>query len=197
MQWKPGWVNQPGQRYGHAVPSVLAGQFRRLGPVDYLFHRNHCIDRLETIPGAGFQDFSECRFPDSSRRDFSSWLPHQDSALGMGQHQDHCLGLLHYPSFSLDGLWFRAGRSICAPSFSALFFSGFVTLFGGLAAGRTGFGVADRAELDAVGVVVKKLPADARYAGFPTGAIQSFFKVARWSWAIPAIFGRRVSITTS
>ena len=67
----------------------------------------------------------------------------------------------------------------------ALFFSGFVTLFGGLAAGRTGFGVADRAELDAVGVVVKKLPADARYAGFRPGAIQSFFKVARWSSGYP------------
>ena len=50
----------------------------------------------------------------------------------------------------------------------ALFASGFVSLFGGLAAGRTGFGVADRAEVDAVGVAVKKLPAGARYAGFPT-----------------------------
>ena len=50
----------------------------------------------------------------------------------------------------------------------ALFASGFVSLFGGLAAGRTGFGVADRAELDAVGVAVRKLPAEARYAGFPT-----------------------------
>ena len=50
----------------------------------------------------------------------------------------------------------------------ALFASGFVSLFGGLAAGKTGFGLADRAELDAVGMVVRKLPADARYAGFPT-----------------------------
>jgi hypothetical protein len=50
----------------------------------------------------------------------------------------------------------------------ALFASGFVTLFGGLAAGKTGFGVADRAEFDAVGIIVRKLPTDARYAGFPT-----------------------------
>ena len=50
----------------------------------------------------------------------------------------------------------------------ALFGSGFVTLFGGLAAGQTGFGLADRAELDAVGVAVRKLPADARFAAFPT-----------------------------
>ena len=33
----------------------------------------------------------------------------------------------------------------------ALFGSGFVTLFGGLAAGKTGFGLADRTEFDAVG----------------------------------------------
>jgi hypothetical protein len=50
----------------------------------------------------------------------------------------------------------------------SLFASGFVSLFGGLAAGKTGFGVADRAEVEAVGVAVAKLPATARYAGFPT-----------------------------
>lgn len=50
----------------------------------------------------------------------------------------------------------------------ALFWSGFVTLWGGLAAGQNGFGIANREELDSVGVVVKKLPAEARYAGWPT-----------------------------
>lgn len=49
----------------------------------------------------------------------------------------------------------------------ALFASGFITLFGGLAAGKNGFGIADRSELDNVGTVVRKLPADARYAGHP------------------------------
>ena len=49
-----------------------------------------------------------------------------------------------------------------------LFASGFVTLLGGLAAGKNGFGIANREELDAVGEAVKKLPADARYAGWPT-----------------------------
>jgi hypothetical protein len=49
----------------------------------------------------------------------------------------------------------------------ALFASGFITLFGGLAAGKSGFGIADRYELDNVGAVVKKLPADARFAGYP------------------------------
>ena len=50
----------------------------------------------------------------------------------------------------------------------ALFGSGFISLFGGLAAGRAGFGFADRAELDAVGVAVRPLPAKARFAAYPT-----------------------------
>jgi len=48
-----------------------------------------------------------------------------------------------------------------------LFWSGSVTLLGGLAAGKTGFGITDRGLLDAVGVAVNKLPTDARYAGWP------------------------------
>ncbi len=49
----------------------------------------------------------------------------------------------------------------------ALFASGFITLFGGLAAGKGGFGIADRYELDNVGAVLNRLPADARFAGHP------------------------------
>lgn len=52
--------------------------------------------------------------------------------------------------------------------FLALFVSGFVTLLGGLAAGKNGFGIANREELDGVGTAVRKLPAEARYAGWPT-----------------------------
>ncbi len=50
----------------------------------------------------------------------------------------------------------------------ALFGSGFVSLVGGLAAGREGFAIANRGELDGVGVAVRKLALDARYAAFPT-----------------------------
>ncbi len=49
----------------------------------------------------------------------------------------------------------------------AMFASGFLTLFGGLAAGRTGYGMSDRAELDAVALAVKNLPVEARFAGYP------------------------------
>jgi len=48
-----------------------------------------------------------------------------------------------------------------------LFGSGFVSLLGGLAAGRNGFGFADRAELDEVGVAIRKLPVEARFAAYP------------------------------
>jgi hypothetical protein len=53
----------------------------------------------------------------------------------------------------------------------ALFGSGFVTFFGGLGRddqGRVGLDLGDRVEIDAVGVAVKKLPPDARYAGAGT-----------------------------
>ena len=50
----------------------------------------------------------------------------------------------------------------------ALFTSGFITLFGGLAAGRVGFELANRAELDAVGAAVRRLPVEARFATYPT-----------------------------
>jgi hypothetical protein len=50
----------------------------------------------------------------------------------------------------------------------ALFFSGFVSLYGGLVGKENGYGIADRAELDAVGAVVRRLPKEARFATFPT-----------------------------
>ncbi len=50
----------------------------------------------------------------------------------------------------------------------ALFGSGFVSMVGGLAAGRPGFGFANRQEFDAVGDAVRALPVEARFACFPT-----------------------------
>jgi hypothetical protein len=50
----------------------------------------------------------------------------------------------------------------------ALFGSGFVSLFGGLAAGRPGYTFANRVELDAIGVALNALPVEARFAAFPT-----------------------------
>ncbi len=50
----------------------------------------------------------------------------------------------------------------------ALFFSGFVSLAGGLLNPDNGYTFADRAELDEVGAAVQKLSATARFAAFPT-----------------------------
>jgi len=66
---------------------------------------------------------------------------------------------------NLIGRWPVPARvAVCI----ALFGSGFVSLWGGLVAGRDGFGFADRAELDGVGVAVRDLPAEARFAAYPT-----------------------------
>ena len=50
----------------------------------------------------------------------------------------------------------------------ALFASGFISLFGGLAAGKGGFGFASRGEVDAVSAAVGPMPIEARFAAWPT-----------------------------
>src|SRR5437660_6497608 len=49
-----------------------------------------------------------------------------------------------------------------------LFFSGFVSLIVGLAAGRPGYQFASRTEIDFVAAAVRRLPLEARFAGFAT-----------------------------
>ena len=50
----------------------------------------------------------------------------------------------------------------------ALFSSGFITLLGGLAANRGGWGFADRTELDGLGDAIRQFPVEARFAAYPT-----------------------------
>lgn len=49
-----------------------------------------------------------------------------------------------------------------------LFGSGFITLLGGLSAGHPGFGLIERARLDRIGTALRPLPAEARFATYPT-----------------------------
>src|SRR5437773_10987816 len=49
----------------------------------------------------------------------------------------------------------------------ALVGSGFISLFGGLAAGRPGFEFSDRGELDAIDIAARRLPVEARFAAYP------------------------------
>ena len=60
----------------------------------------------------------------------------------------------------------RWPREVRVGVYIALFGSGFLSLFGGLAAG--GYGFTSRSELDGVAVALKKIPAEARFAAFPT-----------------------------
>lgn len=50
----------------------------------------------------------------------------------------------------------------------ALFTSGFVTLLGGLTAGKTGFGLAQRGEIDGVGGAIRNISPQERFAAYPT-----------------------------
>ena len=50
----------------------------------------------------------------------------------------------------------------------ALFGSGFVSLFGGMAVGRPGFGFTSRSELAEVDLATSSLPLDTRFAAWPT-----------------------------
>ncbi|MEO5719523.1 MAG: hypothetical protein ABIR29_13260 [Chthoniobacterales bacterium] len=60
-------------------------------------------------------------------------------------------------------LWpIRVGVCFC------LFFSGFVSLIGGMVVGSPGFDIANRIELEAVATVVRKIPIKERFAAFPT-----------------------------
>ena len=65
----------------------------------------------------------------------------------------------------LIGRWAFPERAVTC---IALFASGFVTLLGGLAAGHPGFGLTERARLDAIGNAVRPLPVEARFAAYPT-----------------------------
>ncbi|MGI9114484.1 MAG: hypothetical protein DLM52_05895 [Chthoniobacterales bacterium] len=73
---------------------------------------------------------------------------------------------------TLPVMWDRLLRHctgvVRAAACCILFLSGFVSLIGGLAAGRPGFTFASRAEVDAVAVATHKLPVEARFAAFPT-----------------------------
>lgn len=61
-----------------------------------------------------------------------------------------------------ENVWLRA---VCC---FMLFFSGFISLLGGIDATHTGYELADRAEVDGVASAVRPIPATAIFAGYPT-----------------------------
>jgi hypothetical protein len=73
---------------------------------------------------------------------------------------------------TLPILWERLLRRWPAPARAGvciiMFFSGFVSLIGGLGANKGGYELANRSEVDFVAAAVRRLPVEARFAGFPT-----------------------------
>ena len=73
---------------------------------------------------------------------------------------------------TLPILWERLLRRWPAPARAGvciiMFFSGFVSLIGGLAVNKGGYELANRSEVDFVAAAVRRLPVEARFAGFPT-----------------------------
>ena len=74
-----------------------------------------------------------------------------------------------------------AARGVCF----VLFASGFVSLIGGLAAGRPGFDIADRTELEAVATVVRKIADQGtlrRFSDLQSSAPDGRPKSRAWLW---------------
>jgi len=66
---------------------------------------------------------------------------------------------------AIPGWGGAAGRVVCCVG---LFFSGFISLAGGVDRSHSGYEIAKRSELDPVAFAVHYLPADATFAGYPT-----------------------------
>ena len=75
------------------------------------------------------------------------------------------LPFLHEMLLAIPG---TAGAPVRAVCYVMLFFSGLVSLAGGLDGTHTGYEIAKRSELDPVNFAVRYLPADSTFAGLPT-----------------------------
>ncbi len=78
------------------------------------------------------------------------------------------IGVLPFISEMLLEIPGLAGATILVLSSFALFFSGFISLVGGLDGSHTGYEIAKRSELDPLSFAVRFLPPDCTFAGCPT-----------------------------
>ena len=167
ISWHPGWAST-NPDFATRVPRFLAGEFRGFSPAGHFVHRTLRLARVEktraraslrdpvlafVLPATAIFIFA-CLFKtavwDWDNIKLIIWA---------------YLILLPFLWRELIALWpapIRVG--ICI----ALFGSGFVSLFGGLAAGKEGYGFANRAEVDAIGVDLRKFPVEIRFAAYPT-----------------------------
>jgi hypothetical protein len=168
MHWNPGWVNQPGSdmamqfpyfwlmNFGGWVPLIIFF----LGITAWKIGNAWGAPDFKMPPGIAFVAGAIAIFLLGYLVKMAPW------------EWDNIKIIVWAYFIILPFLWkdliahwpmaLRAG--VCV----VLFASGFITLFGGLTANKVGFGLADRAELDVVGMAVRKLPPEARFAAFPT-----------------------------
>lgn len=168
MQWKPGWVNQPGSDFAMPFPYFWLINFGGWVPLIIFFFGITIWSLSNAWSAADFKAPPGIAFlAGAIGIFFLGYL------VKMAPWEWDNIKIIVWAYFIiLPFLWkdliahwpmvLRA--AVCA----VLFASGFITLFGGLKANKVGFGLADRAELDVVGMAVRKLPPEARFAAFPT-----------------------------
>jgi hypothetical protein len=78
------------------------------------------------------------------------------------------MGILPFLHEMLMEIPYKAGIPVRTICYIMLFFSGFVSLIGGLDGTHTGYEIAKRSELDPVETAVRYLPPDSTFAGWPT-----------------------------
>jgi len=75
------------------------------------------------------------------------------------------LPFLHEMLLAETGAW---GIALRVPNYLLLFFSGFISLLGGLDGSHTGYEIVKRSDLDPVEFSVSRFPPDVTFAGWPT-----------------------------
>ena len=168
MQWKPGWVNQPGSdfampfhyfwlvNFGGWVPLVIFF----LGITAWNLGNAWSAPDFKIPPGLAFLTGAIAVFLLGYLVKMAPWEWDNLKIIVWAYFV-----ILPFLWKDLIAHWPMALRAaVCV----VLFASGFITLFGGLTANRVGYGLADRAELDVVGMAVRKLPPEARFAAYPT-----------------------------
>ncbi len=163
LEWKPGWVQHTGD---FASPFVIfwirnfgLWPFFVLGLLGFVLWQNRGLDRLRRHPALAFLAPATLLFLVACLVKTAPW------------EWDNIKIIIWAYLIMLPFLWSELlGRLPPAVRISCcfvLFASGFVSLFGGLLGNRSGYGLAERAEVDGAGMALRRLPAEARFAAQP------------------------------
>ena len=168
MQWHPGWVNRPGSDMAMPFPYFWLMNFGAWVPLIIFFLGITAWGIGNAWSAPDFKLPSGIAFVAGAIAIFLLGY-----LVKMAPWEWDNIKIIVWAYFiilpflwkDLIAHWPMALRAaVCV----VLFASGFISLFGGLEANKVGFGLADRAELDVVGMAVRKLPPEARFAAFPT-----------------------------